>query len=138
MQWAASSNAGFCPPGIEPWLPISDDATVINVAVQQADAGSLLTLYRQLIDLRRREPALQIGRYCPRSAERDILAYEREQDGRRLLVVLNLGTRPCFWDPTDKLLQGRILVSTRPNRSTDHVAGCVALAADEGVIVELA
>ena len=26
MQWDASPHAGFCPPGVEPWLPVAPDA----------------------------------------------------------------------------------------------------------------
>jgi alpha-glucosidase len=137
MEWDASLTAGVCPPGVEPWLPISGDATVNNVTAQRTDSGSLLALYRELIDLRRREPALQIGRYRPRGVAGTVLAYEREDGGRRLLIVLNLSARPHNWSPTDDLPIGRILLSTRPNRPDNHVVGTVELTADEGVVIEL-
>ncbi len=137
MQWDASLNAGFCPADVEPWLPIPDDATVNNAANQQADTGSVLSLYRQLITLRRREPAFQIGRYRPRGADGDILAYEREHDGRRLLIVLNLSANPRAWFPPDDPPLGRVILSTLLSRADDHVAGSIELAPDEGVVVEL-
>jgi alpha-glucosidase len=138
MQWDASPNAGFCPPDVEPWLPIAGEVAISNVASQQDDADSLLSLYRQLIELRHSEPALQIGHYRPRGVEGDVLAYEREHDGRRLLIVLNLGSGPLVWSATDDPPAGRVLISTVPDRPDNHVAGRVELAADEGVVIELA
>ncbi len=34
MQWSAEPNAGFCPEGVEPWLPVASDYREVNVAVQ--------------------------------------------------------------------------------------------------------
>ena len=48
MQWDASG--GFT--SGEPWLPLVDPET-LNVADERADPGSLLNLYRRLIELRR-------------------------------------------------------------------------------------
>ena len=43
----------------------------------------MLALYRALIALRRREPALAVGGYAPVAAEGDVLAYRRWQDRAR-------------------------------------------------------
>jgi alpha-glucosidase len=51
MQWHSSPAGGFT--SGEPWLPPVDPATR-NVESQRADAGSLLSLYRELIALRGR------------------------------------------------------------------------------------
>ena len=75
MQWSAAPNAGFGSP--EPWLPLGADWRSVNVAAQREDARSMLALYRSLIALRRREPALALGRYRPLPAEGDVLAYLR-------------------------------------------------------------
>ncbi len=45
----------------EPWLPIASDHDVRNVEREKDDPHSILSLYRELIALRRREPALSIG-----------------------------------------------------------------------------
>jgi alpha-glucosidase len=65
MQWDASPNAGFCPAGVEPWLPVSADYETRNVAARSADPTSMLTLYRRLLALRRSSPALCGGSYRP-------------------------------------------------------------------------
>ncbi len=32
MQWTAEPNAGFCPPGVRPWLPVNENHVTTNVA----------------------------------------------------------------------------------------------------------
>ncbi|WP_223262877.1 alpha-amylase family glycosyl hydrolase [Sphingobium sp. SCG-1] len=92
MPWNSSANAGFTTG--EPWLPINADWPVRNVARQATDPGSMLTLYRGLLALRRSTPALSIGSYAAGAAKRDVLAYERAYDGDRLLIALNLSAQP--------------------------------------------
>ncbi len=77
MQWNGGPNAGFCPPALKPWLPVAEDHETVNVAEQAGDCGSMLTLYRSLIALRRRESALSVGSYTPVIAGGDLLAYAR-------------------------------------------------------------
>src|SRR5207302_2991840 len=48
MQWDPSAFAGFST--ARPWLPLADDFATENVAVQQGDPRSMLSLYRRLID----------------------------------------------------------------------------------------
>src|SRR5258706_13928421 len=54
MPWDGSPNGGFTT--AEPWLPLGKDHVVINVAAQARDAGSMLSLTRTLLELRRRAP----------------------------------------------------------------------------------
>ena len=68
-------NAGFCPDGVEPWLPLADDHSTNNVETQREDPGSVLALHRALLSLRRSEPALCVGVYEPVEADGDLLAY---------------------------------------------------------------
>jgi alpha-glucosidase len=89
MQWDATPAGGFTTG--TPWLPAVDPATR-NVADQAADPASVLSLYRRLIALRHEVPAL--GRGSHRSlfgVAPDVLAWVRELDGERVLVVLNVG-----------------------------------------------
>ena len=88
MQWDPSANGGFTAGA--PWLPIVDAATR-NVEAQLGDPASILNLYRRLIEARRASPAL--GRGEQRSmfeVAADVLAWRREGDGERVLVLLNL------------------------------------------------
>jgi alpha-glucosidase len=63
MQWSAAKHAGFT--AGEPWLPIAEDFTEVNVEVERDDPASMLSLYTQLITVRRGEPALEVGGFEP-------------------------------------------------------------------------
>ena len=65
MQWDESLHAGFCAPFAQPWLPLPEDAEQCNVAGQLEDVGSMLTLTRRLLHVRRDTAALQHGTYRP-------------------------------------------------------------------------
>ena len=92
MQWDGSANAGFTDG--EPWLPLSADRATVNVAAQRADPTSMFSLYRALIALRRREPALSIGVHVKAEAIGDVLTYRRFHDGRWITVALNFSDAP--------------------------------------------
>jgi alpha-glucosidase len=134
MQWDASPNAGFCPPDVEPWLPVADDHRTYNVATEREDPTSMLNLHRRLLALRCSEPALALGSYEPVEAKGDLLAYARESDGRRLHIVLNLGHNPTTFEGPE--IRGRLVLSTHFDRYGERVNGAIYLRADEGVIFE--
>ncbi|MEQ8816416.1 MAG: alpha-amylase family glycosyl hydrolase [Thalassobaculum sp.] len=136
MQWDASALAGFTTG--TPWLPLADDRAACNVEVLSNDAGSILALYRQLIELRRTSPALSLGTYRTVAAEGGVFAYERRYDGASMLVALNFGDQPdrrIELPPGDR--PGRVLASTHGDRQGETVAGALTLRPDEGVIVSL-
>jgi alpha-glucosidase len=134
MQWDAGPSAGFTTG--TPWLPIAEDYTAVNIAAERGDPRSMLTLYRRLIAMRRAWPALAVGSYAPVSASGDLLAYVRECDGRRMLVLLNLGGTPCTFDLRGAGIAGRVALSTYLDRYGEEASGVIALRADEGVIIE--
>jgi alpha-glucosidase len=131
MQWDASANAGFT--SGEPWLPIAPDFKKYNAESEKADPKSFLSLHKRLIELRQREPALQVGDYQPVPAHGDVLAFEREDKGTRFLVALNLGHEEQTL--VLKGLAGVVEVSTHLDREGDTVEGVVELRGDEGVVV---
>ena len=83
MQWDATAHAGFST--AKPWLPLPDDFVHENVVNLEADARSILSLYKALISLRKKLPQLRAGDYVPIAAQGDLLLYRRqseEGDGR--------------------------------------------------------
>ncbi len=132
MQWDSTARAGFS--GVEPWLPLSPDHAELNAAAQESDPTSMLSLYRALIDLRRSEPALSVGRYVPGVSDEALLSYERRHEDRRLLVALNMsdtaGSLP-------NVPPGRILVSTFLDRRDERPAEALDLRPNEGVVIAL-
>jgi alpha-glucosidase len=137
MQWEAGPNAGFCPQDAEPWLPVANDYRRYNVATERGDQRSMLNLHRRLLELRRAEPALAVGSYAPVEATGDLLAYAREEDGRRFIIVLNFGHEPTMFDPGGRGAPGRIVLTTHLDREGEETAGALKLRGDEGVIIEL-
>jgi alpha-glucosidase len=128
MPWNAELNGGFTSGG--PWLPLGSDLATINVAAQEADPRSMLSLYRALLRLRRAEPALSIGSYVPVAATDRVLAYERRHRGRRLLVALNMSGEPVEL-PTEA---ATILLSTTLEQGRAATSGQLLLRPDEGCI----
>lgn len=134
MRWDATCNAGFT--SGEPWLPMGPDVDKRNVEAFKNDQHSLLALYRQLIELRRREAALVNGKQVPLRSLNDVLAFKRSASGGELLIALNTVHQPRrFGLPT----AGKVLLSTHLDldQKGAHVSGALLLRADEGVIIRL-
>lgn len=92
MQWDRSIHAGFSP--ARPWLPVGRTYRTYNVADESRDTHSLLSWYRELIHLRKASQALTHGSYRPLVAHSpNILAYLRECEEEKALVVLNFSAR---------------------------------------------
>ncbi len=137
MQWDAGPNAGFCPAGVEPWLPLAADYATRNVAVLSADPTSILTLYKRLLHLRRATPALYGGRYRPLDVEPDdVYVYLREDGAQRYLVALNFTAAPCTLAIPGETA-GRVILSTHLDREEAVSLDALSLRANEGVIIAL-
>ena len=135
MQWDATPTGGFTN-GV-PWLPLVDPHRR-NVAEQAADGGSLLSLYRRLIEVRRTSGALRRGTH--RSifgVAPDVLAWTREVEGERVLVVLNVGgeARACDLDGVPER-SGTVVVATSERQGSLSLDG-VVLKPLEGIALRL-
>jgi len=134
MQWDASANAGFT--AGEPWLPLASDHKVVNVATQRDDANSMFSLYRQLIALRRREPALTIGAHVKAEAIGEVLTYRRFHEGRWITVALNFSDVECAV-PRKTEVQN-VLLSTHLDRQEALKGTSVRLRPNEGLVMAAA
>ena len=92
LPWDAGPHGGFT--SGEPWLPLGPDHRAVNVAAQMQDRHSMLSLYRALLALRRREEALVSGAWGPMGASEQVLAFERRSGTRALAIALNLSDTP--------------------------------------------
>ncbi|HPH95195.1 MAG TPA: alpha-glucosidase [Anaerolineaceae bacterium] len=95
MQWRRAPQAGFCPEGVQPWLPVNPDYLKgINVEDQDQDPASMLNFYRQMLAMRRRNPALIEGDYQPLlEKSRSVLAFWRRCPAQQCVVVLNMSAK---------------------------------------------
>ncbi len=134
MQWDDGPTAGFCPPNVEPWLPVGPDYEALNVEEEMGDPASLLSLTRALVTLRRSTPALRLGSYqAMEPAPQGCFVYTRELDGARYLVALNFSGRERVL-PAPELAGGSIVLSTHLDREGDIDLGSVVLRPNEGCI----
>ena len=101
MPWNDSEAGGGFTTGT-PWRPFARGRATANVAAQAGDPASLLSLYRRLIHLRAGSPALRRGAITvlsPGAASSPVLAFVREADSERVLVVHNLGNNEAVAGP---------------------------------------
>jgi alpha-glucosidase len=131
MQWDATAHAGFS--NSTPWLPLPDDFVHENVVNLEADARSILSLYKALIALRKKLPALVTGNYVPIAAEGDLLLYRRQGSESSVVIALNLGAEPV--ELQSEALGGEILLSTLMDRKGEKLRGVLDLRDNEGVII---
>ena len=136
MQWDPSPNAGFCPPGVTPWLPTPPDPRGRTVAEQRQDPESLLNCYRRFLAARRAHAALRRGtiELLPEDVTgRSVTGWRRCAGGRSVLVLINASDRMrTIANPADG---GRFLVGTRTARGP--VDGpTIVLDAWECVVIE--
>jgi alpha-glucosidase len=132
MPWDGSGNAGFS--AAKPWLPLHADWPTRNVARMADEPHSILTLYRQLLAVRRLHPALSIGDFALLGEEGDILAYERRHGAQRLIVALNFGGRSQHLQLPDWARDCRPLLSTVVD-AAPAVDGALLVRGNEGVIL---
>jgi alpha-glucosidase len=91
MPWGDGPNGGFS--AGRPWLRMAPDVGARTVELQDRDARSVLATYRRLLWLRRRHPALQIGRYrALDTTSRELYVYERSTADETIIVAVNFGT----------------------------------------------
>jgi alpha-glucosidase len=88
MQWDPGPNAGFTKEGVKPWLPIPPSYKTINVQTEVADYNSMLNWYKQLIELRRTNPAFRDGQQIMlNTSDNNVLTWLRQSPGQPAVVV---------------------------------------------------
>ena len=88
--WAGFSTA-------EPWLPVDARHPSLSVATQDADAGSMLSLTRRLVALRKAHEALRTGAYRPVEAPEPLIVFQRGQGAGALLCAFNPTGEAVDW-----------------------------------------
>ncbi len=134
MQWSGAPHAGFSQ--TTPWLPVADDFREKNVAAQREVEGSMLSLYRALLALRRSLPSLSLGSYEALDTGEGVLGYVRRLGSSQNTVLLNLTSESQSLVLPAPIEGGKILLSTHPRRTGRSVG--TALLADEAVILDIA
>ena len=133
MLWVDAPNAGFTVPQATPWLPPESDWKMRNAATQRSEPRSMLTLYRRLLALRRRHPALCQGAITEITAEGALLRFRRTHAGQRFQVLLNLGG-----DPVQAHCDaGHIVLTTLLDGEGASAEGMLTVEGGEGLLIAL-
>jgi alpha-glucosidase len=131
LPWDASPKGGFT--SGEPWLPLGPEHDRVNVASEARDPQSMLSLYRALLALRRREEALVTGQWEPVAAGEQVLLYERRRGSRAVRVALNMTAKA-----SEASIAGpaTVLLSTHLDRTGRESSPKLRLRPHEGLIFE--
>ena len=88
MPWSGDHPPyGFSPEGVSPWLPQPLDWGELTVDAEAADPGSMLSLYREALGLRRNTAGLHAAGLQWRQSAEAVLDFDR---GTALRCVVNL------------------------------------------------
>jgi alpha-glucosidase len=95
MQWTPGPQAGFST-NPHTWLPIPPNYKTINVAVESKNPNSQLEWFKELIALRRNNPALHDGSQTMLDTTNpDVLSYLRSTgSGPAVVVAMNFTAVP--------------------------------------------
>jgi len=85
IPWTRDDGHGW---PSEPWLPFPPDPGASSLEAQREDPGSMLHLYKRLLDARRSSPALSVGTLELLDGPEGVVAWERRSgdDVRRVVV----------------------------------------------------
>jgi alpha-glucosidase len=104
MPWSGTKPPyGFTPADAKsaPWLPQPADWASLTVEAEAADTGSMLSLYRTALSIRRSHPALGDGTMTWIESAPDVLAFSR---GLGFVSVTNLSDVPVELPSYTRLL----------------------------------
>ena len=133
MQWDGQPNAGFTKG--HPWLRVNQNYLEVNVRAEQKNPLSMLSLYRQLIAMRKTSPAIISGSYKSLNLDGRVFSYMRVGQEEEFLVLLNFSeqsvTLPLPFE------QGKILLNTwLTQNETFFDRGILTLAGYEGMVIK--
>ncbi|MBQ3447060.1 MAG: alpha-glucosidase C-terminal domain-containing protein, partial [Synergistaceae bacterium] len=114
MQWTAGHEAGFT--SGESWLSVNPNYTTINAESEESDTDSILSYYRQLVQLRKDYPVISEGdvRFIDTGNDK-VIGYERRLGDTRLVVLCNFSGNDEAVTGVD--VKGKVLVG---NYSGSH------------------
>jgi alpha-glucosidase len=123
LPWeSGTSPFGFGVTGSKPWLPMPAYWGDYAIAKQNIDPDSALNFYRHLIKLRKQNSVLRDGsvEILETSANPEVVEILRENDGVRVLVVVNFGDES--YELSDRQ-DAKTLIASNPTDNPFEVAG---------------
>lgn len=112
VQWNDEKNAGFSEG--TPWIPVGRSYKEINAENSMKDEDSVFNHYKRLIALRKEYDVIAYGTFkMILEDHKDVLAYVREYEGTKLVVLNNYYAKETTVEIPNDLLDGNseILIS---------------------------
>jgi len=147
FQWNATSNGGFCPAGVKPWMRVNDDYPVVNAAAQVASGRAnkrtaLVPPYRfwqRALEIRKRHANLFIyGEFeIIKYTHETVFSFKKSSPGESevSITVLNFSDKEAdFMVPTDLEVQFWILGSYDSLSTDKSKEGAIRLLPWEGLV----
>lgn len=115
MQWSTEPNAGFT--HAEPWIRVNPNYTEINAAEQIASPNSVLSYYKELIQLRKDYRVFLHGSFQLLFARhKEIFSYMRIDVNQKLWVLCNFYKKEIhFRTPSSCKGTWKLLLSNYPS-----------------------
>lgn len=109
MQWDDSLNAGFSKK--TPWINVNENYKEINTKKSLEDKNSIFYYYKDLIKLRHENETIVYGDVkLIYPDDENIFAYERNLNGKNILVVLNFYENNVIFKIPDLLKQKKLKI----------------------------
>lgn len=136
MLWDGTENAGFSK--TRPWLPVHPDYAKINVELQQSPESeeSVLNFYRKMIKTRKTfSPFFFQADLQPAFLDhKDIIAYYRQQEERKFLIICNFSSLDQKLDLPKATV---VLSNYKRSEGTNTIKGNTIIRPFEGVLLEV-
>jgi alpha-glucosidase len=95
---------------VEPWLPVDPEHLPLSVAKEEDELYSMLHWTREMVALRKGNPALRHGTVRILDKESDVLVFERIEGDQHVRCIFNLTDTALPW-PKGKRPEGEVLAS---------------------------
>ena len=114
FPWNGEEGSGFS--DAKPWIDYSPDNKFINAEDELKDPNSVFYYYQKFIRLRKENPIIDHGSYkLLDENDSDIFSYEREYEGKKLLVVCSFSKEKVRYTLPDDYKDAEILIGNYEN-----------------------
>ncbi|MQR94125.1 glycoside hydrolase family 13 protein [Fictibacillus phosphorivorans] len=120
MQWNSDENAGFTTG--TPWMKVNPNFTEINVEKQEQDEHSILSFYKKMIALKKKNEVFTYGVYdLILEEDEQIYAYTRTLGEEKIVVITNLSKTEAKFETELKLNANELLLANKEVAPHDDV-----------------
>ncbi|MFX0557458.1 glycoside hydrolase family 13 protein [Maribacter sp. CXY002] len=110
MQWDTTSNAGFTTG--TPWKRVNPNYKEINVKAQEKNPNSVLSHFKKMTEVRKKNPVLVYGDYDLLFPEDEqVYAFKRTLGSDKVMVILNFSDKQALVNLEDKLNADQIIIN---------------------------